>query len=114
MVVGLHSDLDLVAHHLTGRVELDLVVRPGRSVEAVMAENPVLFGPHMENFRALVERFEAAGGTRQVADAEALRDAVLGLLERPELGEKMVARARGVLSGHDGATARTAEILLAQ
>lgn len=81
-------------------------------VEAVMADKPVLFGPHMENFRALVESLNAAGGTRQVADAEELGEAVLELLDRPELSAQMVAKARQVLAQHEGATRRTAETLL--
>jgi 3-deoxy-D-manno-octulosonic-acid transferase len=81
-------------------------------VEALLAGKPVLFGPHMENFRALVESLNTAGGTRQVADIAELREVVLGLLDEPESGAEMVAKAREVLAQHDGATARTSEILL--
>jgi 3-deoxy-D-manno-octulosonic-acid transferase len=81
-------------------------------VEALLAGKPVLFGPHMENFRALVESLNTAGGTRQVADIAELREVVLGLLDEPESGAEMVAQAREVLAQHDGATARTSEILL--
>ena len=66
----------------------------------------------MENFRTLVEMFERAGATRQVADADALRRALLNLLEGPQQGEAMAARAREVLAKHDGATERTAAALL--
>ena len=82
-------------------------------VEALLAGKPVIFGPHMENFRALVESLNTAGGTRQVEDIAELGEVVLGLLDRPESGAEMVAKARQVLALHDGATARTAEILLA-
>ena len=81
-------------------------------VEAVLAEKPVLFGKHMENFRSLVQSLEAVGGTRQVADVVELQDAVAELLESPELGQEMVTRARSVLALHEGATARTARKIL--
>lgn len=82
-------------------------------VEAVLAEKPVLFGPHMENFRALVEMFNRAGATRQVADLAELERALAELIERPQLGEAMVAKAKMVLALHEGATSRTVDILLA-
>ena len=82
-------------------------------VEAVLASKPVLLGPHMENFRALVESLVAERGARQVADAERLGEAILETLEQPESSSEMVANARNVLARHLGATARTAERLLA-
>ena len=77
-------------------------------VEAVLAGKPVLYGPHMENFRALVEMLEAAEGARRVADADDLGAAIVGLLGDPE----MAVRGRKALDQHEGATSRTAEILL--
>ena len=81
-------------------------------VEAVLAGKPVLFGPHMENFRALVELLESAGATRQVSEAGELRSAILEVLEKPELAETMAVRGKAVLAQHEGATRRTAAILL--
>ena len=81
-------------------------------VEAVLADKPVLFGPHMENFRTLVEMLQDSGGTRQVAEAKELAEVVLALLRDPEQCEQMVLRAREVLAKHEGATERTARILL--
>ena len=119
------ADIDCLVVNTTGELNawyyLADVVVIGKSflstggqnpVEAVLAGKPVLFGPHMENFRALVERLNAAGGTRQLADVEALGKAVSDLMDRPQLADQMVAKARATLAEHEGATTRTATILL--
>ena len=63
---------------------------------------------------SVVEMVEAAGGSRQVADAEGLRGAVAALLADPGAGAAMAAKGREVLAQHEGATARTAAILLGE
>jgi 3-deoxy-D-manno-octulosonic-acid transferase len=70
---------------------------------------PILFGPHMENFREIEELFLAAQAAVQVIDEEALSVQMLQLLadapRRKSLGES----ARKVLEKHSGATARIVE-----
>ena len=80
--------------------------------EPVLAGRPVLFGPHMENFGALVRQFLASEGAIQVPDEAGLAREVAALLGDPQRGEALVARARGVLQRHLGANQRTAELLL--
>lgn len=83
-------------------------------VEAIAAGVPVLTGPYMENFAALMKLLKSADGIRQLpeldfpATAAALRE----LLENPAAAKAMAERGRGVLARHAGATRRTAEVLI--
>lgn len=69
---------------------------------------PVVFGPHMENFEALVRHLLEKDAARQIADAAALTETFRRLLADRELREQIGQRARVVLEPHQGATARTA------
>jgi 3-deoxy-D-manno-octulosonic-acid transferase len=90
-----------------------LLARGGQNpAEAILAGKPVLFGPHMENFRALAEALVARGGAMQVDSPTELRQAMAHLLANPEEREKMVANARQTLETHRGATARTAKLIV--
>ena len=80
--------------------------------EPVLADRPVVFGPHMENFAALVQQFLAAGGAVQVRDEAGLASAVEPLLTDSALGSALAAKARRVLEFHQGANERTAALLL--
>ena len=90
-----------------------LLARGGQNpAEAILAGKPVLFGPHMENFRALAEALVAQGGAMQVNSPTELRRAMAQLLENPDEREKMVGNARQTLETHRGATARTAKLIV--
>ncbi len=80
--------------------------------EAVMAERPVLFGPHMENFEALVELLLRAGGAVQVPDAKALESPLNGLLADSVLRARLGASGRTALQAHAGAGGTSADFLL--
>ncbi|MGH8094434.1 MAG: 3-deoxy-D-manno-octulosonic acid transferase [Chthoniobacterales bacterium] len=80
-------------------------------VEAIVANRPVVFGPHMENFAALAERLVSAGGALQPHDEVALTNVLTNLLRDASQGEQLVRHAREVLHRHRGATERTAELL---
>ena len=80
--------------------------------EPVLAGRPVVFGPHMENFEALVRQFLAVGGAVQVPDEPGLLRETGALLADPARCEASVTAARGVLRVHWGANRRTAELLL--
>ncbi|CAN5472796.1 3-deoxy-D-manno-octulosonic acid transferase [soil metagenome] len=80
-------------------------------VEAIVADRPVVFGPHMENFDRLAAALVEAGGALQPGDEAALRKVLADLLRDPERRERLVERARTVLDQHRGATERTALLL---
>ncbi len=89
-----------------------LTARGGQNpVEAIVADRPVVFGPHMENFAALARALIAADGALQPSDESALAPALAELLRDQARRTELVRQARGVLDAHRGATARTAELL---
>jgi 3-deoxy-D-manno-octulosonic-acid transferase len=81
-------------------------------VEPLLAHKPVVCGPHMENFRFLVEELAAESGIRQLALEQDLIPALDQLLADPAAAIRMVKRAETVLAQHDGANARTAQLIL--
>ncbi|MFN2476093.1 MAG: 3-deoxy-D-manno-octulosonic acid transferase [Chthoniobacterales bacterium] len=89
-----------------------LTTRGGQNpVEPILADKPVVFGPHMENFAVLASALVAEAGAVQVADARALQSAAGELLRDPAVRGRMVANAQRVIAAHRGATDRTAELL---
>ena len=80
--------------------------------EAVMAGKAVLFGPHMENFKPLVEMLLEHRGALQVADFTALEQTCDRLLQNPAEAKALADRGLAALKAHEGATGRTAALLL--
>lgn len=80
-------------------------------LEPAVQSQPVLFGPHTDNFRDLAAALESAGGGVRVIDAVHLAEVAGRLLaneqERRQLGER--ARATALQDG--GAGARTARVV---
>ena len=82
-------------------------------VEPIAAGKPVIFGPHMENFGALAQTLVAKNGAIQVLDVEELECAAEKLLRDNEVRRLLVQSAEGVLKQHRGATAHTAQLIVA-
>jgi len=72
---------------------------------------PILFGPHMENFREIADLFLRSGAAMVVQDSADLSRKVIWLLRHPEEARQMGMRARSVLEQNRGATQRTLEWL---
>jgi 3-deoxy-D-manno-octulosonic-acid transferase len=76
---------------------------------------PVLFGPHMENFREMSDGFLSAGAAVRAADGQALEREVIVLLEDPGRRELLGRAAGSYAAGRRGAVeanmALLAEIL---
>ena len=81
-------------------------------VEPILAGKPVVFGPHMENFATLARSLIERGAATQVRDADELVAAIGDLLREPQRRAAIVQKAHEVLAAHQGATRRTAELLL--
>ena len=80
-------------------------------VEAIIAERPVVFGPHMENFAALTATLLLRGGAVQVQDELSLTNELRELFRDRSRRQRLTIAAREVLAPHHGATARTAALL---
>ena len=80
-------------------------------VEAIAAGVPVVCGPHMENFSALMTLLLVAQGVCQVGNLSDLSGALRSMLTNPVAAHAMAARGRLALARHAGATLRTAKVL---
>ncbi|MEO7098451.1 MAG: 3-deoxy-D-manno-octulosonic acid transferase [Luteolibacter sp.] len=78
--------------------------------EAILAEKPIITGPHMENFQPLTRRLIATGGCLVARDANELSQAILAALA-PEKAHAMTQSASALLTHHEGATGRIVAIL---
>jgi 3-deoxy-D-manno-octulosonic-acid transferase len=70
---------------------------------------PLCYGKHMENFAALADDFVNSGAARIVLGSEELKD--LFLMKDERSLEKMGQNAKNLLSSHQGATARTLQVI---
>jgi len=96
------------------------VVFMGKSLTAQGGQNPIepaaagraiVFGPFMQNFRAVVGELLAAKGAMQVGDERELAEKIPVLLGDFEQREALGAAALGVVLANKGATQRTADWL---
>jgi 3-deoxy-D-manno-octulosonic-acid transferase len=81
-------------------------------VEPLLARKPVICGPHMENFKFLVEELVREKGIVQLADESTLTAAVEQLLTNSKAASELVANSDRILAQHRGATGRAAAFLL--
>jgi 3-deoxy-D-manno-octulosonic-acid transferase len=80
-------------------------------VEAAAAGRAVVFGPNMQNFRAIAQQFVAEGAGVQVRDAGELRRAVQELLENADQRQAIARAAQRVIQSNVGATQRCVELI---
>ncbi|MBP7949569.1 MAG: hypothetical protein KA004_07925 [Verrucomicrobiales bacterium] len=80
-------------------------------VEAIAAGTPVIAGPHMENFSAVMHLLDDAGAITWLADAAGLAEALRGMLRDPDQSRAAALRGRAALEPHRGAARRCAEIV---
>ncbi len=97
-----------------------LVRHGGHSImEPALCSKPIVIGPSMENFRAILPEFLSHGGIRQIAaeqedrenQVRQLKEAFIELLRNPKERDALGAAARNVLERNSGAVRRTAEII---
>ena len=90
-----------------------LVARGGHNIlEPAAQGKPVLFGPHMFNFKDNVRLVKEYGAGIQVEDIAELEQQLLELLGSPEKQQQLAARALAMISENTGAAEKNAELLL--
>src|SRR6266508_2991196 len=88
------------------------VTRGGQNVlEPAAQGKPVLFGPHMENFKDSVQVLQGRGGL-QVSTPEQLLKVADELLSRPDQVVELGALARRSVGAIRGASARNVEHMI--
>jgi 3-deoxy-D-manno-octulosonic-acid transferase len=80
-------------------------------VEAAASGHPVVFGPHMQNFKAIARQFVAENACVQVQDSYQLSRAISDLLQDEERRKQITSNARCVIESNLGATDRTVELI---
>ena len=81
-------------------------------IEPALFGKPIVVGPNMENFRAIVSDFADAGALMQIRDLQGLRRAVDDMLDDESKRRAMGEAARNVLQQKSGAVARTMDGIL--
>ena len=80
-------------------------------LEAAQRGLPVVFGPHMENFREIARILEQSGGGFQVANEIELFERIESWLSSPKLRVELGEKAQAALLPHQGAVERNVEVI---
>ena len=89
-----------------------LVPTGGHNIlEPAVFGKPILFGPHMENFREIAGVFLEARGAVQVADERELGEAFTDLLADSTRSARLGEAARGVIDQNRGARDKTLAVI---
>ena len=72
---------------------------------------PIVFGPHMQNFKEIGESFLANGAAVQVQSARELEDTLLDLVTDPVRRARLGAAARALVEANRGAKEKTLAII---
>jgi 3-deoxy-D-manno-octulosonic-acid transferase len=76
-------------------------------LEASMVNKPVLFGPHMQNFKEIAQYIVSAQGFGEVADELELQQLLIHLLQNSEAAHTAGLNGAAILQQHAGATSQT-------
>jgi 3-deoxy-D-manno-octulosonic-acid transferase len=89
-----------------------LVPTGGHNVlEPAVFGKPIVFGPHMENFREIAEAFVASGAAVQLDDEGELETALVDLLGDPVRRARLGAAARALVEANRGAKDKTMAVI---
>jgi 3-deoxy-D-manno-octulosonic-acid transferase len=80
-------------------------------LEPAIFGKPILFGPHMHNFREIAETFLANGAAVQVQTDRALEEELRNLLTDPVRRASLGAAARALVEANRGAKDRTISVV---
>jgi 3-deoxy-D-manno-octulosonic-acid transferase len=89
-----------------------LVARGGHNIlEPARHGKPIVFGPHMENFRDMSRLFLEANAAIQIAGPGQLAATVSDLLSNPQKADAIGRNALAVVEQNTGATDRVLQVL---
>ncbi len=78
-------------------------------LEPAACRKPVLFGPHMDNFREISIQLLKSGGGIEVANGREMGEKVVMLSKYPDVYQKKAVAAHRVVLSHKGAVQRNIE-----
>jgi 3-deoxy-D-manno-octulosonic-acid transferase len=82
--------------------------RGGHNIlEPAIFGKPILFGPHMDNFREIADAFVTNGAAVQVQSERELEEALLTLVSDPVRRARLGAAARALVEANRGAKEKT-------
>jgi 3-deoxy-D-manno-octulosonic-acid transferase len=80
-------------------------------LEPAIFGKPVIFGPHMQNFKEIAEAFLANGAAIQVRSDRELDDTILALVRDPVHRARLGAAARALVEANRGAKGKTLTVI---
>jgi 3-deoxy-D-manno-octulosonic-acid transferase len=89
-----------------------LVPTGGHNIlEPARYSKPIVFGPHMENFRDIARMFLETNAAVQIRNANQLAPTVSALLSNPQHASELGRNALDIVRQNAGATERVLQIL---
>jgi 3-deoxy-D-manno-octulosonic-acid transferase len=80
-------------------------------LEPAVYGKPVIFGPHMQNFKEIAEAFLSNGAAIQVRSDQELDDTILALVRDPVQRARLGAAARALVEANRGAKGKTLAVI---
>jgi 3-deoxy-D-manno-octulosonic-acid transferase len=80
-------------------------------LEPAVFGKPVIFGPHMQNFKEIAEAFVGSGAAIQVRSEQELDDTILALVRDPVQRARLGAAARALVEANRGAKGKTLAVI---
>ena len=80
-------------------------------LEPAVFGKPIVFGPHMQNFKEIAEAFVAQDAGIQVSTARGLEEALLALLTDPVRRARLGAAARALVESNRGAKDKSLAVI---
>jgi 3-deoxy-D-manno-octulosonic-acid transferase len=80
-------------------------------LEPAVFGKPIVFGPHMDNFKEIAETFVTNGAAHQVQSERELEEALLTLVSDPVRRAGLGAAARALVEANRGAKEKTLTVI---
>ena len=89
-----------------------LVNQGGHNIlEPAIFGKPILFGPHMDNFREIADTFVTSGAAMQVQSERELEEGLLTIVSDPVRRARLSAAARALVEANRGAKDKTLAVI---